>query len=207
MDRTDGRIADAMTNLTVPVGADAVVANVMARTGKRGAGRGVLLLIPVVAFAIGVLAMGRGPAPLGSTSNTGALAPNAAASPGAASLINADELTPCGRGLAEADVESVVHLAAASDFGTAFPAYKGQVPEEANNAAPAYVVVLKDRYPVVALRLNRPPAGQTWPPYPTLEPGHRDVCFVIPSAGDGTGGVGRPLVLIYGDIDIAGFQP
>jgi len=202
MDEKDRRITNALADLTTPIGAAELPAAVMARTRARHKGAplmvGLALALSVVGFAItrGVAPLDTRPGALGSGSSVTV-----------PSVISASDLAPCGQQLVPADVEALVQLPAASDFGDRFPAYKDRIPTEAATSAAAYVVVLKDRYPIGALRRAAPPPGQTWPPEPTLAPGHRDVCLVIPGAGDGTGNVGRPLVVIYGNVDTTGLQP
>ena len=195
-------IADALAELKTPVGGREVVAGVMAKTTKRSASWP-FLLVPIVAISLAVVVLVSVPGmpSVGSTSNAGAGFTQAA------SQIALADIAPCGSQLTTADVASVVQLAAARDFGTVFPVYKDRLPEEANTALSGYVVVLNGRYPIAALRRAAPAPGQTWPPEPTLAPGHSDVCLVIPGGTNGTGLAGRPLVVIYADIDTSGFRP
>jgi hypothetical protein len=202
MDEQDQRIANAISDLTTPIGAAELREVVIARTRTRSR-RGPFLLGSALLLVIIGFGITRGVAPLDPRQ----AAVGIGSSPAIPSVISAADLAPCGQQLVPADVEALVQLPAASDFGDRFPVYKDHIPTEAATAAAAYVVILRGQYPVEALRRAAPPPGQSWPPEPTLAPGHRDVCLVIPGVGNGTGIVGRPLVVIYADVDTKGFQP
>lgn len=140
-----------------------------------------------VVLALGLAAIAVAPHSSGPGRGPGPLPPDPAAFAGDSRLAR------CG-----ATVENalgIFEMAHARDYRLHLPAM-GLSPE-LDVDAPAFVVVYRDRQPF-GVSGAAPPPGQTWPPAPSLAPGHHDVCVLVgsdPSTAE---------VNVYGDVDIAG---
>ena len=140
-----------------------------------------------VVLALGLAAIAVVPHSSGPARGPGRLPPDPAA------FARDPRLARCGATIANAlDIFEMAH---ARDYHLHLPAM-GLSPELDVDAR-AFVVVYRDRQPF-GVSGAAPPPGQTWPPAPSLAPGHHDVCVLVgsdPSTAE---------MNVYGDVDIAG---